>query len=197
MKHKRILVTSALPYANGPLHLGHIAGAYLPADIHVRYQRLKGRDVVFIGGSDEHGVPITVTADNEGIMPQAVVDRYHEMNRKSFEHLGISYDNYSRTSLPIHHRMAQEIFTILHQKGDLVVRTLEQFTAASRSAFPDRYAEEPARIAAMKGRAAINAINAANGLEPKELIGPKSKIDDPPRTSRDQSLVPSHGEIRR
>ena len=91
---RRILVTSALPYANGPLHLGHIAGAYLPADIYVRYQRLKGRDVLYIGGSDEHGVPITVTADNEKITPQAVVDRYHAMNKRSFERLGVSFDQY-------------------------------------------------------------------------------------------------------
>jgi methionyl-tRNA synthetase len=178
MRHKRILVTSALPYANGPLHLGHIAGAYLPADIHVRYQRLKGRDVVFIGGSDEHGVPITVTADNEGITPQAVVDRYHEMNRKSFERLGISYDNYSRTSLPVHHRMAQEFFTILHQKGDLTVKTSEQFYSSKSKRFlPDRYVEGACPHCGYERARGDQCDKCGKWLEPRELIGPKSKID--------------------
>ncbi len=135
MQYKRILVTSALPYANGPLHLGHIAGAYLPADIYVRYQRLKGRDVVYIGGSDEHGVPITVTADQERITPQQVVDRYHAMNKRSFERLGISYDNYSRTSLPLHHKVAQEFFRILYQKNDLVEKVSEQFYSPKSKRF--------------------------------------------------------------
>ena len=112
---KRILVTSALPYANGPLHLGHIAGAYLPADIYARYQRLKGRDVLYICGSDEHGVPITVTADKEGISPKDIVDRYHTMNKESFVKLGISFDNYSRTSLDLHYKTAQDFFSILYE----------------------------------------------------------------------------------
>lgn len=178
MKHKRILVTSALPYANGPLHLGHIAGAYLPADIYVRYQRLMGRDVVFIGGSDEHGVPITVTADSEKTTPQAVVDRYHAMNKKSFERLGISYDNYSRTSLPIHHRMAQEFFTVLHQNGDLVVRTSEQFYSSKSKRFlPDRYVEGTCPHCGYERARGDQCDKCGKWLEPKELIAPKSKID--------------------
>ena len=124
-KHKRILVTSALPYANGPLHIGHIAGAYLPADIYVRYQRLKGRNVLYICGSDEHGVPITVTAEKEGITPQDVVDRYHAMNKESFQQLGISFDHYSRTTLPLHHTTAQEFFKIFYEKSDLIVKDVE------------------------------------------------------------------------
>ncbi|MCJ7812612.1 class I tRNA ligase family protein, partial [bacterium] len=118
MHRKRILVTSALPYANGPLHIGHIAGAYLPADIYVRYQRMKEQNVLFICGSDEHGVPITVTADQEGISPQDVVDRYHQMNKTSFERLGIAFDHYSRTSTALHHKKAQEFFLTLDKKND-------------------------------------------------------------------------------
>ena len=100
---KRILVTAALPYANGLIHLGHLAGAYLPADMYVRYQRAKKRDVLFICGSDEHGVAITVSAEKEKITPQAVVDRYHNLNKAAFEKFGMSFDNYSRTSLPLQH----------------------------------------------------------------------------------------------
>ena len=123
---KRILVTAALPYANGPIHLGHLAGAYLPADIYVRYQRLKGRDVLYICGSDEHGVPITITAEKEGITPQQVVDKYHYMNKESFERFGMSFDNYSRTSLPLHHQTAQEFFLELYKKGILKEKTTKQ-----------------------------------------------------------------------
>ncbi len=113
----KILVTAALPYANGPLHLGHVAGAYLPADIYVRYQKLKGSDIVFICGSDEHGVPITIRADGENVTPQEVVDRYHFMMKESFRRLGVAFDNYSRTSLPLHHRISQDFFLDLYRKG--------------------------------------------------------------------------------
>src|ERR1041385_8581986 len=104
--HARILITAALPYANGKIHLGHLAGAYLPADIYVRYQRSMKRDVLFICGSDEHGVAITITADQEKITPKAVVDRYHALNKAAFEKCGMSFDHYSRTSLPLHHKTA-------------------------------------------------------------------------------------------
>ena len=100
---KRTLVTSALPYANGPIHLGHLAGAYLPADFYVRYKRMRGEDVVFICGSDEHGVPITIAAEKEGVSPQDIVDRFHDMNKKTFEAFGISFDYFGRTSSPVHH----------------------------------------------------------------------------------------------
>ena len=103
-KFKRTTVTSALPYANGPVHIGHLAGVYVPADIYVRYLRLKKEDVLFIGGSDEHGVPITIRAKKEGITPQDVVDRYHSLIKKSFEEFGISFDVYSRTTSPTHHQ---------------------------------------------------------------------------------------------
>ena len=108
--YKRILVTAALPYANGPLHIGHLAGCYIPADIYVRYQRAQKRDIKFVGGSDEHGVPITIRAMKEGVSPQAVVDKYHEIIRHSLETMDISFDIYSRTSNAIHHQTAQDFF---------------------------------------------------------------------------------------
>jgi len=177
-KHNRILVTSALPYANGPLHLGHIAGAYLPADIYVRYQRLKGRDVVYICGSDEHGVPITVTADREGISPQDVVDRFHAMNKEDFRKLGMTFDNYSRTSLPIHHRTAQEFFTKLHAQGDLTVHTEKQFySEKSRRFLPDRYVEGICPHCHYDKARGDQCDHCSKWLEPQKLIDPKSKID--------------------
>lgn len=105
---KRTLVTSALPYANGPIHLGHLAGAYLPADLFVRFKRLCGEDILFICGSDEHGVPITIAADKEGVSPQDIVDRYHYMNKEIFERAGISFDYYGRTSSPVHHQVSSD-----------------------------------------------------------------------------------------
>ena len=117
---KRTTVTSALPYANGPVHIGHLAGVYVPADIYVRYLRLKKEDVLFIGGSDEHGVPITIRAKKEGITPQDVVDRYHFLIKKSFEEFGISFDVYSRTSSKTHHELASDFFKKLYEKGEFI-----------------------------------------------------------------------------
>ena len=107
---KRITITAALPYTNGPVHIGHLAGVYVPADIYARYQRMVGKDVLFVCGSDEHGVPITLKAKKEGITPQQVVDKYHEIIKKSFLDFGISFDNYSRTSAKIHHETALETY---------------------------------------------------------------------------------------
>ena len=123
---KRYTVTAALPYANGPVHLGHLAGVYIPADIYTRYLRLQGRDVAFICGSDEHGVPIAIKAKKEGVTPQAVVDRYHKIIKQSFEDFGISFDNYSRTSAAVHHETASDFFNNLHDKGQFVEETTEQ-----------------------------------------------------------------------
>ncbi len=177
-KFKRILVTSALPYANGPLHLGHLAGAYLPADIFVRYQRLKGQDVVFISGSDEHGVPITVTADKEKISPQDVVDRYHEMNKESFSRLGIDFDHYSRTSLPIHHETAQQFFLQLYKQGDLIQKEEEQFfSELSQRFLPDRYVEGVCPHCHYDKARGDQCDNCGKWLEPGELLEPVSKID--------------------
>jgi methionyl-tRNA synthetase len=126
-KFKRTTVTSALPYANGPVHIGHLAGVYVPADIYVRYLRLKKQDVLFVGGSDEHGVPITIRAKKEGITPQDVVDRYHSIIKKSFEDFGISFDIYSRTSSETHHKLASDFFRTLYDKGEFVEKTSEQY----------------------------------------------------------------------
>ncbi len=137
---KRYTITAALPYANGPVHLGHLAGVYVPADIYTRYLRLQGRDVVFICGSDEHGVPITIKAKKEGVTPQAVVDRYHEIIKKSFLEFGISYDNYSRTSAPIHHETAADFFKDLYDNGQFVEETTEQlFDAEAEQFLADRF----------------------------------------------------------
>lgn len=139
-KFKRYLVTSALPYANGPLHIGQIAGAYLPADIYVRYLRLKGKDVLFICGSDEHGVPITLTAKKQGISPQDVVDKYHKLNKKSFEKFGISFDIYHRTSDKLHHETATEFFKKLYDKHIFTFEEHEQYYDEENQMFlADRY----------------------------------------------------------
>ena len=139
---KRILVTAALPYANGLLHLGHLAGAYLPADMYVRYQRAMKRDVLFLCGSDEHGVAITVTAEKEKITPQAVVDRYHALNKAAFAKFGMSFDNYSRTSLPLHHETAQEFFAEFHRRGVLREKEEQQLYCEKDKMFlADRYVE--------------------------------------------------------
>ena len=124
---KRTLVTAALPYANGPVHIGHLAGVYVPADIYVRYLRLKKRPVLFIGGSDEHGVPVTIRARKEGITVQDVVDRYHNLIKDSFEKFGISFDIYSRTTSKIHHQFASDFFKKLYEDGKFIEQTSEQF----------------------------------------------------------------------
>jgi methionyl-tRNA synthetase len=139
---KRTLITSALPYANGYLHLGHCAGAYLPADIYARYMRLKGEEVLYVCGSDEHGVAITIAADKEKVSPQEIIDKYHTANKESFEKFGMSFDIYSRTSLPAHHDTAREFFRDFREKGFLVDLEEEQFYDEDANMFlPDRYVE--------------------------------------------------------
>lgn len=173
----RILVTAALPYANGKIHLGHLAGAYLPADIYVRYQRAMKRDVIFICGSDEHGVPIIITADQEHTTPQAVVDRYHELNRKAFKAFGMSFDNYSRTSLPIHHATAQEFFSILHKSGVLQEKSEKQlYDATAKMFLPDRYVEGTCPVCKNPEARGDQCERCGTYLNPTELIDPKSKI---------------------
>ena len=126
-KYRRTLVTTALPYANGPVHIGHLAGVYVPADIYTRYLRLKGEDVIMVGGSDEHGVPITIKAQKEGVTPQDIVDRYHELIKESMAGLGISFDVYSRTTSAIHHKTATDFFKTLYDKGEFIEKTSQQF----------------------------------------------------------------------
>ncbi len=177
IQSERILVTAALPYANGPIHLGHLAGAYLPADIYVRYQRLKRRDVLFMCGSDEHGVPITITAEKEGIRPQDVVDRYHTRNAAAFEKFGMSFDNYSRTSLPLHHKTAQEFFAEFHRRGLLREKQEKQFYDAKAKKFlPDRYVEGTCPVCANPEARGDQCEKCGSYLSPLELIRPRSKI---------------------
>jgi methionyl-tRNA synthetase len=137
---KRTLITTALPYANGPIHIGHLAGVYVPADIFARYLRLKNEDVLLIGGSDEHGVPITLKAKNEGITPQDVVDKFHAIIKKSFKDFGISFDVYSRTSAEIHHKTASEFFKKMYDQGQFIEKTSEQYYDEENQQFlADRY----------------------------------------------------------
>jgi len=137
---KRTTVTAALPYANGPVHIGHLAGVYVPADIYVRYLRLKNQEVLFIGGSDEHGVPITLKAKNEGVTPQDIVDRYHGIIKKAFDDFGISFDIYSRTTSETHHKVASEFFLKLYEKGEFIEKTTEQYYDEEAKQFlADRY----------------------------------------------------------
>jgi methionyl-tRNA synthetase len=185
---QKILVTAALPYANGPIHLGHLAGAYLPADIYVRYQRLKGRDVIYICGSDEHGVPITITAEKEGITPQQVVDKYHYMNKESFEKFGMSFDNYSRTSLPLHHQTAQEFFLELYKKGILKEKTTKQLYCENDKMFlADRYVEGICPVCGSPGARGDQCEKCGSWLEQTDLIEPKCKICGSTPTIKDTS----------
>jgi methionyl-tRNA synthetase len=174
---KRILVTAALPYANGRIHLGHLAGAYLPADIYVRYHRSMKHDVLFVCGSDEHGVPITITAEKEGITPQAVVDRYHNLNREAFEAFGMSFDNYSRTSLPLHHDTAREFFMAMHAAGVLNERSEQQlYDRKAKKFLPDRYVEGTCPVCKNPDARGDQCEKCGTFLNPTELLNPKSKI---------------------
>lgn len=174
---KRTLVTSALPYANSSLHLGHIAGAYLPADIYVRYLRLKGEDVIFICGTDEHGVPILISAEKEGISPSELVNRYHEEIKRDFECLGISFDNFSRTSIPLHHRNSQDFFMKLLKQGMIDKREMEQFYCNNCNKFlADRYIEGNCPYCKNEGARGDQCESCGKWLEPTNLIEPKCKL---------------------
>jgi methionyl-tRNA synthetase len=176
-KFKRILVTAALPYANGPIHLGHLAGAYIPADIFVRYQRLQHREVLFICGSDEHGVPITITADKEGVSPQVIVDRFHAMNAASFADLGISFDNYSRTSLPLHHETSKEFFLDLYSKKILKEKQDRQlYCEVNKMFLADRYVEGTCPVCGYESARGDQCENCGTWLNVIELINPKCKL---------------------
>ena len=176
-KFKRTTVTSALPYANGGVHIGHLAGVYVPADIYVRYLRLKKEDVMFIGGSDEHGVPITVRARKEGITPQDVVDRYHKMIKDSFEEFGISFDIYSRTTSKTHHKFAAEWFRKLYDEGKLVEETTEQlYDEEAKQFLADRYVVGECPHCHSEGAYGDQCEKCGRDLSPTELINPKSTI---------------------
>ena len=176
-QYKRTTVTSALPYANGGVHIGHLAGVYVPADIYVRYLRLKKREVLFIGGSDEHGVPITVRARKEGITPQDVVDRYHKMIKDSFEKFGISFDIYSRTTSETHHKFAAEWFRKLYDEGKLVEETTEQlYDEEAKQFLADRYVVGECPHCHNEGAYGDQCEKCGRDLSPTELINPKSTI---------------------
>ena len=176
-KFKRTTVTSALPYANGPVHIGHLAGVYVPADIYVRYLRLKKEDVIFIGGSDEHGVPITIRAKKEGVTPQDVVDRYHTLIRDSFKEFGISFDVYGRTSSEIHHQTASDFFRKLYDKGEFIEKTSEQYYDEEAKTFlADRYITGECPRCHAEGAYGDQCEKCGSTLSPTELINPKSAI---------------------
>ena len=176
-KFKRTTVTSALPYANGPVHIGHLAGVYVPADIYVRYLRLKKEDVLFIGGSDEHGVPITIRAKKEGITPQDVVDRYHTLIKESFKEFGISFDVYSRTTSPTHHQLASDFFKTLYDKGEFIEKTSEQYYDEEAKTFlADRYITGECPHCHSEGAYGDQCEKCGTSLSPTDLINPKSAI---------------------
>ncbi len=174
---KRYTITSALPYANGPIHIGHLAGVYVPADIYARYLRMKGKEVLFIGGSDEHGVPITIKARKEGVSPQEIVDRYHEIIRDSFERFGISFDVYSRTSAPIHHQTAAEFFTNLYQKGVFLEKSNQQYFDAEAGQFlADRYITGTCPHCSYEKAYGDQCESCGTSLSPLDLINPRSAL---------------------
>ncbi|TNE71775.1 methionine--tRNA ligase [bacterium] len=174
---KRTLVTAALPYANGPLHLGHLAGAYLPSDLYVRYKRLAGEDIVFICGSDEHGVAITIAAEKAGVKPQDIIDKYHTINKKAFEDFGIAFDYYGRTSSPVHHETSQEFFTNLHDKGIFKQKEEEQLFDEKAGMFlPDRYVKGTCPVCGFEEAYGDQCEKCGSSLSPSELKNPKSTL---------------------
>lgn len=174
---KRYTVTTALPYANGPIHIGHLAGVYVPADIYVRYLRRKGMDVAFIGGSDEHGIPITIRARKEGTTPQAIVDRYHSLIKETMKRLGISYDHYSRTSNPVHHKNSADFFLNLYNKGKFIEEVSEQFYDPEAKEFlADRYIIGECPVCHFMNAYGDQCENCGSTLSPSELINPHSAL---------------------
>jgi len=176
-KFKRHLITSALPYANGPIHIGHLAGVYIPSDIYTRYLRMKGEDVLSICGSDEHGVPITLKARNEGITPKQVVDRYHELNKKAFADFGISFDIYSRTSNKVHYETASDIFLTLYKKGEFIEKTSSQYYDKEAECFlADRYILGTCPHCANENAYGDQCEKCGTSLSPNDLINPRSTV---------------------
>jgi methionyl-tRNA synthetase len=174
---KRTTVTSALPYANGPVHIGHLAGVYVPADIYVRYLRLKGEEVLFVGGSDEHGVPITIKAKKEGVTPQDIVDRYHTIIKKSFEDFGISFDVYSRTTSATHKELASDIFKTIYEKGGFIEQSSEQYYDEKAQQFlADRYITGKCPHCGNENAYGDQCESCGTSLNPTDLVNPKSAI---------------------
>ncbi len=183
---KRYLITSALPYANGPLHIGHLAGVYVPSDIYTRYLRMKGADVISICGSDEHGVPITLKARKEGITPQEVVDRYHTLNKKAFEDFGIAFDIYSRTSNKVHYETASDFFLKLYNKGEFIEKTSEQYYDEEAGCFlADRYITGTCPHCGNENAYGDQCEKCGTSLSPNDLINPHSTISGSKPVLRD------------
>jgi len=175
----RILVTAALPYANGPVHIGHLAGCYIPADIYTRFQRARKKDILFIGGSDEHGVPITIRAMKEGITPQQVVDKYHTLIKKSFEQMFISFDIYARTSSPVHHETAAGFFKKLYDENIFEEKETEQYYDESANTFlADRYITGTCPICSNPNAFGDQCERCGSSLSPDQLINPRSTLSD-------------------
>ena len=188
MTYKRTLVTSALPYANGPVHIGHLAGVYVPADIYVRYLRLRGQDVLFVCGSDEHGVPVTIRARKEGITTQQVVDRYHELIKRSFADFGISFDIYSRTTSAIHHQFAADYFRRLYDNGKFIEQTTEQFYDPETGEFlTDRNIRGECPHCHSLGAYGDQCEKCGSALSPDELINPYNAINGNPLKKKNTS----------
>jgi methionyl-tRNA synthetase len=176
-KFNRVTITSALPYANGPIHIGHLAGVYVPADIYARYLRLKGAEVLFIGGSDEHGVPITIKAKQEGVTPQDIVDKYHSVIKKSFEEFGISFDVYSRTSAKVHHETASEFFRKLYDENKFIEKITEQYFDVEASQFlADRYITGTCPHCNNEKAYGDQCEKCGTSLNATDLINPKSVL---------------------
>ena len=174
---KRYTITAALPYTNGPIHIGHLAGVYVPADIYARYLRLQGHDVAFMCGSDEHGVPITIKAKKEGVTPQDIVDKYHAIIKQSFEDFGITFDNYSRTSAKIHHETASEFFTTLNDKGEFIEEVTEQLYDEEANQFlADRFVVGTCPICGNEESYGDQCENCGTSHNATDLINPKSAI---------------------
>jgi methionyl-tRNA synthetase len=183
--YKRYTITSALPYANGPLHIGHLAGAYIPADIFVRYLRLKKKDVIYICGSDEHGAAITIKAKKEGTTPQAIIDKYHQQIKDSFEEFGISFDIYHRTSSPIHHDLSQEFFLNLYEKGEFVEKFSEQYFDEDFQQFlADRYITGTCPNCHNENAYGDQCERCGTSLNPTDLINPISTLSGKPPVLR-------------
>ena len=177
--YKRILVTAALPYANGPVHIGHLAGCYIPADIYVRYQRAQKQDIKFVGGSDEHGVPITIRAMKEGVSPQQIVDKYHAVIKDSFEKMGISFDIYSRTSNPVHHKTAADFFKKLYDDGLFEEKETEQYYDEKTKTFlADRYITGTCPVCGNPNAYGDQCEKCGSSLSPEQLINPRSTLSD-------------------
>lgn len=187
-KFKRTLITSALPYANGPVHIGHLAGVYVPADIYARYLRLKGEEVMFVGGSDEHGVPITIKARKEGVTPQDIVDRYHNIIKDSFEELGISFDVYGRTTSETHRKTASDFFRTLYDKGEFIEKTSMQLYDEEAGEFlADRYVTGTCPHCGNERAYGDQCEACGTSLSPTDLINPKSALSGSTPVMRETS----------